>query len=191
MTARTTARTTRTTAALALASALSFGLVACTGDDGGDTATDPDASSSTPSPAEDTSTPSASEPMPDPGTAETIEVVGSAGVTQATLVRGTEVGGSASTLAFVLDTDQAVDDFTSQFDPSFAGPLGAAIGAESGLAPEATPYGATVVVGCEVPRAVAIDAGEAGFEVVPRLPEATVQCLAPMTSVVVFTVPDA
>ena len=38
---------------------------------------------------------------------------------------------------------------------------------------------------------VAIDAGEAGFEVVPKLPKSTVQCLAPMTYVVVFTVPDA
>ena len=192
----TTRMTTRHTAArassvAALAIALSFGLVGCTGDDGGDTATDPDASSSTPTPTEDTSTPSPSEPPPDPGTAETIEVVGSAGVTQATMVHATEVGGSASTLAFVLDTDQAVNDFAGQFDPSFAGPLGAAIGAEAGLAPEATPYAATVAVGCEAPRSVAIDAGEAGFEVVPKLPKSSIQCLAPMTYVVVFTVPDA
>ena len=193
MTTRMTPRTTaaRTPALAALAIVLSFGLVACTGDNGGDTATDPDASSTAPSPTEDTSTPSPSEPTPDPGTAETIKVVGSAGVSQATMVHATEVGGSASTLAFALDTDQAVDDFAGQFDPSFAGPLGAAIGAESGLAPDATPYAATVVVGCEGPRAVAIDAGEAGFEVVPNLPKSTVQCLAPMTYVVVFTVPDA
>jgi hypothetical protein len=192
----TTRMTTRTTAArassvAAFAIALSFGLVGCTGDDGGDTATDPDASSSTPTPTEDASTPSPSEPTPDPGTAETIEVIGSAGVTQATMVHATEVGGSASTLAFVLDTDQAVNDFAGQFDPSFEGPLGAAIGAEAGLAPEATPYAATVAVGCEAPRSVAIDAGEAGFEVVPKLPKSNIQCLAPMTYVVVFTVPDA
>lgn len=185
MTTRMTSRTT--TAALAVA--LSLGLAACSGDDGGDTATDPDASSSTPSPTQDTSTPS--EPEPDPGTAATIEAIGSAGVTQATMVHATEVGGSASTLAFTLDTDQAVADFVGQFDPSFEGPLGAAIGAESGLAPEATPYAATVAVGCDAPRSVAIDAGEAGFEVVPKLPKSSVQCLAPMTYVVVFTVPDA
>ena len=127
----------------------------------------------------------------DPGTAQTVEVIGSAGVTQATMVHATEVGGSASTLAFALDSDQAVDDFVGQFDPAFADPLGAAIGAESGLAPAATPYGATVAVGCDAPRAVAIEAGEAGFEVVPKLPKNTVQCLAPMTYVVVLTVPDA
>jgi len=189
----TTRMTSRTTASFALAVTLSVGLAACTGDDGGDTATDPDASSSTPSPTDSPTeeTPTPSEPEPDPGTAETVDVIGSAGVTQATMVHATEVGGSASTLAFALDTDQAVTDFAGQFDPSFEGPLGAAIGAESGLAPDATPYAATVAVGCDAPRSVAIDAGEAGFEVVPKLPRNTVQCLAPMTYVVVFTVPDA
>ena len=107
------------------------------------------------------------------------------------MVHATEAGGSASTLAFVLDTDQAVDDFVGQFDATFAPAIGAAIGAESGLAPDATPYAATVSVGCEAPRSVAIDAGEAGFEVVPKLPKSSVQCLAPMTYVVVFTAPDA
>ena len=34
-------------------------------------------------------------------------------------------------------------------------------------------------------------AGEAGFEVVPGMPKSTVQCLAPMTYVVVFTAPNA
>ncbi len=187
--------TTRRTAFLpALALALSVGLAACS-DDGGDTATDPEATSDTPSPTEDTSsspseTPSET-PQPDPGTAETIDAVGSAGVTRATMVHATDVGGSASTLAFALDTDRAVADFAGQFDESFAAPLGAAVGAEAGLAPDATPYAATVAVGCDAPRSVAIDAGEAGFEVVPKLPKRTVQCFAPMTYVVVFTVPDA
>ena len=187
-----TTRTTPRTALLpVLALALSVGLGACS-DDGGDTASDPDATSSSPSPTDDTTpseTPSQT-PQPDPGTAETINAVGSAGVSQATMVHATDVGGSASTLAFALDTDRAVDDFTSQFDASFAGPLGAAIGAEAGLAPDATPYAATVAVGCDAPRSVAIDAGEAGFEVVAKLPRKTVQCFAPMTYVVVFTVPE-
>ncbi len=165
-----------------------------------DTATDPDAgsdsTSSTPSPSEDapSETPTDTESEPEgggQGTAQTIEVIGSAGVTQATMVHATEVGGSASTLAFVLDTDQAVTDFVGQFDSAFAPSIGAAIGAESGLAPDATPYAATVAVGCDAPRNVAIDAGEAGFEVVPKLPKNGVQCLAPMTYVVVFTAPNA
>jgi hypothetical protein len=186
--------TSRTASLAALALSLSVGLAACSdgGDDGGDTATDPGASSSTPSPTDETpSAEPSSTPPADGGTAETVEVVGSAGVTQATMVHATQVGGSASTLAFALDTDQAVADFTDQFDESFAEPLGAAIGAEAGLAPEATPYAATVAVGCDAPRSVAVDEGEAGFEVVPKLPKSNVQCLAPMTYVVVFTVPDA
>ena len=187
----TTRMTSRTASLAALALALAVGLAACS-DDGGDTATDPEASSSTPSPTEDSPSPEPSgTPQVDVGTAETVEATGSAGVTQATMVHATEVGGSTSTLAFALDTDQAVVDFVGQFDDSFAEPLGAAIGAEVGLAPQATPYAATVAVGCDAPRSVAIDAGEAGFEVVPKLPKSNVQCLAPMTYVVVFTVPDA
>lgn len=192
------------TAALLTMLALAAGVSACSGDDGGDTATDPDAgststsdsASSTPSPSEDapSETPTDTESEPDggsQGTAQTIDVIGSAGVTQATMVHATEAGGSASTLAFVLDTDQAVTDFLGQFDPVFAPSIGAAIGAESALATDATPYAATVAVGCDAPRSVAIDAGEAGFEVVPKLPKNTVQCLAPMTYVVVFTAPNA
>ena len=188
------------TAALLSSLALAAGASACSGDDGGDTATDPDATSdtasSTPSPSEDapseTPTDTGSEPEGGgQGTAETIDVVGTAGVTQATMVHGTEAGGSASTLAFVLDTDQAVTDFVGQFDADFAPSIGAAIGAESALAPDATPYAATVAVGCDAPRSVAIDAGEAGFEVIANLPKNGVQCLAPMTYVVVFTSPDA
>ncbi len=192
-TGRTTSRSTsRSAASVALAVALGLGLAACSDDDGGDdVATDPDATSSAPSPSPTAETSTPSEPEPDGGTAETVPAVGSAGVTQATMVHATAVGGSASTLAFTLDTDQAVSDFVGQFDPSFEGPLAAAIGAESALAPDATPYAATVAVGCDAPRSVAIDAGEAGFEVLPKLPKSNVECLAPMTYVVVFTVPDA
>ena len=50
---------------------------------------------------------------------------------------------------------------------------------------------AVVSTGCEPPRSVTIDAGEAGFEVVPTLPKSTVQCFAPVTYVVVFAAPNA
>ena len=167
------------TAALLASLALAAGATACSGDDGGDIATDPDANadsssttpSSTPSPTEDSPGETPTEAATDgggQGTAETIDVVGSTGVTQATMVHATEVGGSASTLAFVLDTEQAVTDFAGQFDPTFAPSIGAAIGAESALAPDATPYAATVAVGCDAPRSVAIDAGEAGVRGGPR-----------------------
>ncbi len=184
------------TAIVVTSLALAAGLSACGGDGGDDTATDPDATpdstSSTPSPSEDapSETPTETEGSDD-GTGQTIDVIGSAGVTQATMVHATEAGGSVSTLAFALDTDQAVTDFAGQFDGTFGDSIDAAIGAEAGLAPDATPYGATVAVGCDAPRSVAIDAGEAGFEVVPKLPKTGVQCLAPMTYVVVFTAPNA
>jgi hypothetical protein len=187
------------TAALLTTLALAAGVSACSGDGGDDTATDPDATSdsasSTPSTPEDSpsETPTDTEPESGgQGTVQTIDAIGSAGVTKATMVHATEAGGSVSTLAFALDSDQAVGDFVSQFDDAaLAESISAAIGAESALAPDATPYGATVSVGCDEPRSVAIDAGEAGFEVVPKLPKSQVQCLAPMTFVVVFTAPDA
>lgn len=187
---------TRSASALLAALALAGGLSAC-GDDDGGTATDP-AATSTPSPSESPSdtpseTPSPSEsPSEDPsagGDAAPIRVEGSAGVTDAVLVDATEGGGSPSEMAFALDTDQAVADFVVGLQSGLPDEVTAAVKDLS--APGTTPYGAVVSTGCEPPRSVAIDAGEAGFQVVPALPKSTVQCLAPVTYVVVFSVPDA
>ena len=186
----------RSASALLAALALAGGLSAC-GDDDGGTATDP-AATSTPSPSESPSdtpseTPSPSEsPSEDPsagGDATPIRVEGSAGVTDAVLVDATEGGGSPSEMAFALDTDQAVADFVVGLQSGLPDEVTAAVKDLS--APGTTPYGAVVSTGCEPPRSVAIDAGEAGFQVVPALPKSTVQCLAPVTYVVVFAAPDA
>ena len=187
---------TRSASALLAALALAGGLSAC-GDDDGGTATDP-AATSTPSPSDtpsetpsETTSPSES-PSDDPsagGDATPIRVEGSAGVTDAVLVDATEGGGSPSEMAFALDTDQAVADFVVGLQSGLPDEVTAAVKDLS--APGTTPYGAVVSTGCEPPRSVAIDAGEAGFQVVPALPKSTVQCLAPVTYVVVFSVPDA
>ena len=58
-------------------------------------------------------------------------------------------------------------------------------------ASDATTYAAVVGVGCEPPTTVAIDAGEAGFQVTAKLPQTNIQCLAAQTYVVVFSAPDA
>ena len=188
---------TRSASALLAALALAGGLSAC-GDDDGGTATDPAGTTSTPSasdtPSETPSeTPSPSEsPSEDPsagGDATPIRVEGSAGVTDAVLVDATEGGGSPSEMAFALDTDQAVADFVVGLQSGLPDEVATAV--EDLSAPGTTPYGAVVSTGCEPPRSVAIDAGEAGFQVVPALPKSTVQCLAPVTYVVVFAVPDA
>ena len=188
---------TRSASALLAALALAGGLSAC-GDDDGGTATDPAGTTSTPSPSDTPSetpseTPSPSEsPSEDPsagGDATPIRVEGSAGVTDAVLVDATEGGGSPSEMAFALDTDQAVADFVVGLQSGLPDEVATAV--EDLSAPGTTPYGAVVSTGCEPPRSVAIDAGEAGFQVVPALPKSTVQCLAPVTYVVVFAVPDA
>ncbi len=193
----------RSAAALVAGLALTAGLAAC-GDDGSDdSATDPASSSPTKTagetPAETPSETPSETPTDSPETGaggqETIPAAGSAGVTEATLLSATEGGGSASTTAFALDSDQAVADFSAQLGPGFAETVGttanemAAELAEQG--PAATLYGATAAIGCEAPRSVAIEAGEAGFQVTPKLPKSTVQCLAPVTFVVLFAVPDA
>ena len=184
---------TRSASALLAALALAGGLSAC-GDDDGGTATDPAGTSSMPSPSETpTETPSPTQsPTDEPsagGDATPIRVEGFAGVTDAVLVDATEGGGSPSEMAFALDTDQAVADFVGGLRSGLPDEVTAAV--EDLSAPGTTPYGAVVSTGCEPPRSVAIDAGEAGFQVVPALPKSTVQCLAPVTYVVVFAAPDA
>lgn len=178
--------------AVLTALALGGGLAAC-GDDG-TTATDPARTTSMPSPSETpgetpsespTETPSASTP----GDVAPIRTTGSAGVTDAVVVSATEGGGSPSTMALALDTEQAVDDFVVGLQAGLPELVTDAV-AEVG-SPGATPYGAVVSTGCEPPSSVAVDAGEAGFQVVPTLPKNTVQCFAPVTYVVVFAAPDA
>jgi hypothetical protein len=183
--------------AAVVALALAGGLAAC-GDDDGGTATDPAGSTSTPSPSETpgespsegpaespTKTPSASTP-PD---SAPIRTTGSADVAEAVLVNATEGGGSPSTMATALDTEQAVADFVVELGAGLPELVSTAVTDVS--SPGATPYGAVVSTGCEPPTSVAIDAGEAGFQVVPTLPKNTVQCFAPVTYVVVFAVRDA
>ncbi len=174
---------------LALAAALS----SCGDEPADESATDPAESSSSPSdtPTE-TPTETPSEPATEPadGDPTSIPATGSAGVTEATMVHATEGGGSPSEMAFALDTDRAVQEFVTGMENGLAQKV-ATVVADVAQQPDATPYGAVVSTGCEAPRSVTIDAGEAGFLVVPKLPKSNVQCLAPVTYVVVFAAPDA
>ena len=122
--------------------------------------------------------------------AQPVPATGNAGVTEATVVGATDAGGSASTLAFVLDSDQARSDFAAQFEGDFGETVLDQLDAEQ-VAGGEIPYGAIAAVGCDAPESVRIDAGEAGLEVTPQLPAKTVECLAPMTFVVLFTAPGA
>lgn len=186
---------TRSAAPLLAGLTLAVGLTGCgngADDPAVDTATDPEPTSSTPSPTEK---PSQTPTDPSEGsgtvTGATIEATGSAGVTEATLLSATEAGGAESTLAFALDTDQARSDFAAQFGAGFGSAVSETAADEAASWSGVTIYGATVSIGCDEPRAVAIEAGEAGFEVTPRLPEKGVQCLAPVTYVVLFGAPNA
>lgn len=196
---RSGARTqTRSLAAIATGLVLATTLAACGDDDGGDgTASDPAASASS-SPDETTETPTetpsetpSETSEPESGSGESIRATGSAGVKDAVVVSATEAGGDVSEMAFALDTDQAKADFGSQFERGFGDVVSQTATEQAQQAPDSTPYAATVAVGCEGPRSVAIDAGEAGFQVVAKIPKTNKQCLAPMTYVVVFAAPNA
>jgi hypothetical protein len=176
------------------------GLSGCTSG-GDDSATDPAATSSPSSPSETPSESPAETSSESPGETPADEssddapavlrAVGSAGITEVLLLDATEGGGSPSTLATALDTDLAVDDFVVGLQAGLPGEVAATVADLAQQSPDATPYGAVVSTGCEPPRSVAIEAGEAGFEVVPALPKSTVQCLAPVTYVVLFAAPNA
>ena len=188
-------RRTRSAAGVLVVLGLAAGLAACGDDATEDTATDPAPSSSpteveTTEPAPDPSEPAPSEEPPAPE-AQVVEATGSAGVARATVVAATEGGGSVSTLAFALDTQQAVADFAVELRSGLGERVSASVADLAAESPDATPYGAVAHIGCEAPTSVAIEAGEAGFEVVPALPKSTVQCLAPVTYVVLFAAPNA
>lgn len=183
-------RRARSAAGVVVVLGLAAGLAACGDDATEDTATDP-APSSSPTEAEPEPTePAPSEEPPGPE-AQVVEATGSAGVAEATVVAASEGGGSVSTLAFALDTEQAVADFAVELRSGLGERVAANVADLAAESPDATPYGAVAHIGCEAPTSVAIEAGEAGFEVVPVLPKSTVQCLVPVTYVVLFAAPNA
>ncbi|GAA1438624.1 hypothetical protein GCM10009641_44290 [Mycobacterium cookii] len=174
---------------------LTAGLAACGDDAPDDTATEPApssevTSSGTPSPSEPGPTEEPASESSDPNV-QRVEANGLAGIDEATVVGATEGGGSVSTLAFALDTEHAVADFAVELRSGLGESVSAEVADLAAESPDATPYGAVAHIGCEAPTSVVIDAGEAGFEVVPQLPKSTVQCLAPVTYVVLFAAPNA
>lgn len=185
---RSGARTRSVLAPVLASLLLGVALTGCA-DEEPDTATDPQG---TPSPSSSPEGTPTEEPSPSDdsgsGTAQPVPVTGSAGVTEATVVSATEAGGSASTLAFVLDTEQARADFAAQFESDFGATVLSRLDAQEAEA-GSIPYGTIAAVGCDAPESVRIDAGEAGLEVTPQLPKSTVECFAPMTFVVLFAAP--
>jgi hypothetical protein len=176
----------RRSGAALVAVLLCLSLASC-GEEGaeqpGGAASDPASESAAPS-----EPPSSDEPTAPPLQDGPIEVTGDAGVEKAVVVSGSEVGGDVSPLAFPLETQQEQQDFGASFNAGFDADVGRAV--RSLGAPAGTlPWGTVAAVGCEGPTSVRIDAGEAGFEVTPQLPKSTVQCLVPVTYVVVFAAP--
>ncbi len=191
---RSGARTRSALAPVLASLLLGVALTGCA-DEEPDTATDPQGSSSPSTSSSPEVTPSETpteEPPPSEGSgmAQPVPATGDAGVTEATVISATDAGGSASTLAFVLDSDLARSDFAAQFEGDFGETVLDQLDAEQ-VAGGEIPYGAIAAVGCDAPESVRIDAGEAGLEVTPQLPAKTVECFAPMTFVVLFTAPAA
>jgi hypothetical protein len=176
-------------AGLVAALALTLPLAAC-GDDteggGGTSATEQaEPSPSSPEPTSGTTSTPAT-----PGSEGPVPVTGDAGVETAVVVAASEVGGEVSPLAFPLGTRAERQDFTGTFERDFGSEVARAV-RDLDAGEGTLPWGTVVAVGCEGPTSVRIDAGEAGYEVTPTMPKSTVQCLVPVTYVVVFAAPTA
>ncbi len=115
-----------------------------------------------------------------------------AGATVLPLVSQTGGGGRVSTQATLLGTQAQIDGFTRQFRaPALANRVSAAAAqaAKSGY----LVYGAVVALGCDVPPGamVALDANGEVQLTAEDVPSPLQECLAPVTTVAIATVPGA
>ena len=177
------------TASLLLAVLLTLGVSAC-GDDGDDTATDaaPAASSGTAEAPTASADPTPSqEPAPSDG--PTIDVQGDGPVpfTEVAVITGTEEDGMASPTPVLLESEEAVDDFVSQFTgPSLAGEVRAAVERAPEAGPDQSLVGAVVTIGCDRPDELRVQRVDGAVQVVALMPKNQVQCFAAQTTVAVL-----
>ena len=174
--------------AVALATALLGGLAGC-GDETDPTSGPPDATDtvepSTGTPSESTTQTPTETPTESPFDPSSVELTGDAGATLVTVLSASDAGGEMSGLAMSVEGRQAVDDFVAPLDEPFANEVREAL--LTAKVPANTSLWAAVAhIGCEAPAAVVVDRGEAGFVVRSEPAKNTVECLVPVTYVVVF-----
>jgi hypothetical protein len=154
-------------------------LSGCGGDDDG-TASDPASSSPT-------------VPAPSSGTTTQPGGGSDAGATLLALVSQSAVGGEVDTTAVPLDSDEAIGEFTAQFEGD---QMQQSI--QQALSVAAVPdgqqvMGAVIAIGCETPENAAVTRADDGSVVITAKGggKSTQECLVPVTTVALVAVPQA
>ena len=154
----------------------------CGDDTSGDSrAEDPSSSSSPPSPS------GSSSESPSPGGDATPVPVD---FTEVALISETNAGGEVSRQPTLLDSPAAVTGFAGTLEGrTMAGKIKAAV-VEADVPEGQAVVGSVVAIGCDVPPGVRVDWNGTGLKVTAQKVKAPAQeCLAPVTTVALLTVP--
>ena len=133
-------------------------------------------------PADQTSSePSASETLPN----------GPIDYTQIAMVSESNVDGTVSPRAVVLDSEAAVQEFAGQFTGDQMGKSLAREYASADVPEGEALVGAVVDVSCQAPSEVQVEKTNRGVEVTATAKVSKIQCLVPVTTVALVSVSEA
>jgi hypothetical protein len=132
-------------------------------------------------PTDETSEPSPSETVP-PGPVE---------YTAIALISASNAEGTVSPRAVVLDSQKAVGKFAGQFSGDQLGNALARQYARADLPKGEVMLGAVVDVSCQPPSDLQVEKTKRGIEVTATTKASKVQCLVPVTTVALVSVPEA
>lgn len=171
------------TLGLLLAIAVSVTLVACSADSGPGDASGKDETSQSP-----TSKDPADQNPTDQSSTDQSESVGDVDFTQVALLTESAAGGQISKSPVLLDSADAVAEFTGQFNGRTLGSdIEAAVSSAKPAAGQVL-VGAVVALGCETPTGVSVS-NDDGLVITPTgMPKPTTQCFAAVTTVAIVAV---
>jgi hypothetical protein len=141
----------------------------------------PASEETTAEPSDETSEPSASETVP-PGPIE---------YTAIALVSASNAEGTVSPRAVVLDNQRAVAEFAGQFSGDQMRNALARQYTRADLPDGEVMLGAVVDVSCQPPSELQVEKTRRGIEVTATAKASKVQCLVPVTTVALVSVPEA
>jgi hypothetical protein len=146
----------------------------------------PASEETTAEPSDETSEPSPSEPSP----SETVPP-GPIEYTALALVSASNAEGTVSPRAVVLDNQRAVAEFAGQFSGDQMRNALARQYARADLPNGEVMLGAVVDVSCQPPSELQVEKTRRGIEVTATAKASKVQCLVPVTTVALVSVPEA
>ncbi len=130
---------------------------------------------------DETKEPSPSETVP-PGPIE---------YTAIALVSGSNVDGTVSPRAVVLDNRKAVQEFAGRFSGARMGTALSREYARADLPKREVMLGAVVDISCQPPRDIEVEKTDRGIEITAPTKPSKMQCLVPVTTVALVSVPKA